>query len=279
MMDPELLYSKFYQALKEQRYVDAKNIIYQAHREGIPAGHILVKLVNRALEQLQKAVGAESHVIPLDLLAESQKYFECLTTGDRNNARKLMDDLLKRMINPSDILLKVITPAMDNIGNLQSRQEISLSQIYISTKIVEDALAKLLPLLPAKTMGLGKVVIGNAFGDYHALGRKIVATFLRFYGFEVIDLGESVPNEKFVETVVKENASLIFVSALLLHTAKQIPLLRKLLTEKNLHHVRLVAGGAPFNFDRQLYKELGCDAYAPNGLEAAKTAKNLLGIS
>lgn len=280
-MDIELLYSKFYQALKEQRFADAKNVVYQAHREGVPAGHILVKLLNRALDQMQKNVASESGILApqVDFFAQSQKYFEYLIVGDRGNARKIVDDLLTKQVSASDILLKVITPAMDNIGNLQSRQEISLSQIFISAKITDEMLGRLLPLLPAKPMGLGKIVIGNAFGDYHGLGRKIVATFLRFYGFEVIDLGESVPNEKFVETVARENASLIFVSALLLHTAKQIPMLRSMLKERKMDQVKIIAGGAPFNFDRQLYQQLGCDGTAPNGLMAVKVAKSLLGIA
>jgi methylmalonyl-CoA mutase cobalamin-binding domain/chain len=276
-MDIELLYSKFYQAMREQRYTDAKNIIYEAHREGMPAGHILVKLINRALDQLQKSTtSATLSIVQVDFASESKKYFEALMCLDRTHIQKLIEDLLKKQIPASDILLKVITPAMDEIGALQSRQEISLSQIFMAAKITDESLGRLLPLMPGKAKGLGKTVLGNAFGDYHALGRKIVSTFLRFYGFEVVDLGESVPSERFIEQAVKENASLIFVSALLLTTAQQILTLRKLLTEHNLPHIKIVAGGAPFNFDPQLYKQLGCDASAPNGLAAVQVAKNLL---
>jgi 5-methyltetrahydrofolate--homocysteine methyltransferase len=279
-MDPELLYSLFYQAIRDRKYLEAKNTIYEAHRQGMPAGHILVKLVNRTLDQLQRDILATTaSIVQVDFSSESRKYFEYLTAGDRAGIRKLVDNLLKNEVPPSDILLKVITPAMDDIGTLQSRQEISLSQIYMAAKITEESLARLLPLMPAKPKGLGKIIIGNAFGDYHALGRKIVATFLRFYGFDVVDLGESVPNEKFVEQVVQENASVIFVSALLIHTAKQIQGLRQLLREKNLQHVKIVAGGAPFNFDRQFYKELGCDAMAPNGLAAVQVAKSLVQVA
>jgi methylmalonyl-CoA mutase cobalamin-binding domain/chain len=278
-MDIELLFSKFYQALKEQRFSDAKNIIYQAHQEGMPAGHILVKLVNRAFDQMQKSAVTESSMaIHVDFFTQSQKYFAYLVVGDRANVRNIIEDLLGKQVPATDILLKIITPAMDNIGNLQARQEISLSQIFIAAKITDEMLGRLLPLLPAKPMGLSKIVIGNAFGDYHGLGRKIVSTFLRFYGFDVVDLGESVPNEKFIEAAVREKASLIFVSALLLHTAKQIPGLRVMLKERKLDHLKIVVGGAPFNFDRQLYQQMGCDGTAPNGLAAVKVAKSLLGI-
>lgn len=278
-MDSELLYSKFYQALKEHKYLDAKNAIYQAHREGMPAGHIVVKLINRALDQLQKSVGSEtSSIVQVDLAAESKKYFQYLVAADRNNARKTIENAIKNQVAPADILLKIITPAMDEIGNLQSRQEISLSQIFLAAKTTEELIERIVALMPAKPQGLGKIILGNAFGDYHAMGRKLVGAFLRFYGFEVIDLGLSVPNEKFIECALRENASLIFVSALLLHTAEQLRTLRQLLTSRNLTHIKLVAGGAPFNFDRELYRRLGCDATAPHGIAAVSVAKKILGI-
>lgn len=285
-MDIELLYSKFYQCLKEQKFSEAKSVIYEAHREGMPAGHILVKLVNRAFDNLQKSVTPSATdtpmsepVPPINFAELPQKYFQFLINGQRSALQKFIDELLSKNISAADILLKVITPAMDIIGNLQSRQEISLSQIFISAKLTDEILSKLLPMLPARPMGLGKVIIGNLLGDHHSLGRKIVATFLRFYGFDVIDLGDNVPNEKFVETAIRENCQLIFVSAFLLHTAKNAIDLKAMLSAKGLHQVKIVAGGAPFNFDRQLYQQLHCDAYAPEGLAAVKVAKQLLGIA
>ncbi len=275
-MDLELLYSKFYQSLKEERYLDAKNLIYQAHQQGMPAGHILVKLVNRALDQMQKSVQTHS-VLAVDLSAESKKYFESLVAADRNGARQVVDEALKNQISPTDILHKILTPAMDDIGRLQSKEEISLAQIYLASKTTEEILEKLISLMPSKPQGIGKILLGSAFGDYHSMGRKLVGAFLRFYGFDVIDLGMSVPNEKFVEYALKENVNIIFVSALLLHTAEHLRGLKQMLTERKLHHVKLVAGGAPFNFDKDLYKRLGCDATAPHGIAAVNVAKELLG--
>ncbi len=282
-MDIEFLYAKFYQALKEQKFSEAKSVIYEAHREGMPAGHILVKLVNRALDSLHKNLHEDSQAtaekIEINFSEIQQKYFQYLMSGKKGEVQKIIDELLAKKVEAGEILLKIITPAMDMIGNLQSRQEISLSQIFISAKITDDVVAKLLPLMPPRSNGMGKIIIGNPIGDYHALGRKIVATFLRFYGFDVVDLGDNVANEKFVENVMKENAKLIFISAFLLHTAKNIPDLRNLLNAKGFPHVKIVVGGAPFNFDKQLYQQLRCDAYAPEGLTAVKVAKQLLGIA
>ena len=279
-MDPELFYSKFYQALTEKRYRDAKNTIYEAHRSGMPAGHILVKIVNRTLDQLQKSTSGEiSRVAPMDLSHESEEYYQYLIAANRNAADKLVDKLCRRRVSPMDIMIEVISPAMDKLGELQSCQQISLAQIFMAARIVDDAMGKLQPLMPERPAHLGKIILGNAFGDHHGLGRKMLASFLRFYGFDVVDLGLSVANEKFVEHAIKEKARLIFVSALLLHTAENIHELRNLLIERKLNNIKIVGGGAPFNFDREFYKSMGCDATAVNAMEAVKVAKRLLGIS
>jgi len=46
---------------------------------------------------------------------------------------------------------------------------------------------------------------------------------------------------------------------------------RKLLKEQGLEHkIKLVVGGAPFRFDTGLYKAVGADAWAENGVSAYK---------
>jgi methanogenic corrinoid protein MtbC1 len=41
---------------------------------------------------------------------------------------------------------------------------------------------------------LGTVVLGTVEGDIHDIGKRIVATMLKVYGFEVHDLGRDVPS-------------------------------------------------------------------------------------
>ena len=147
-------------------------------------------------------------------------------------------------------------------------------------RIIEEALDMLLPLIPAiQQENIGTIVIGNAFGDYHALGRKIVSTFLKLAGFEVIDLGLSVDNRKFVETVVKQTgAKLVCVSALIIHTAKEVIGLRKQLDQHGLTDVKILVGGAPFNFEPRLAEEVGATGMARNAVGAIRVAKEMLGV-
>ena len=47
--------------------------------------------------------------------------------------------------------------------------------------------------------GVGTVVLGTVAGDIHSIGKNLVRMCLEGAGFEVIDIGEDVKTEKFVE--------------------------------------------------------------------------------
>ena len=120
------------------------------------------------------------------------------------------------------------------------------------------------------------LVIGTVAGDYHGLGRKIVAIFLRVAGFQVYDLGMSVSSAVMVDEALKVGAGVICASGLLLHTVEKVSEVRTILQARGLEdRIKLVVGGAPFNFDPQLYRSLGADAYAVNAVDAVRVVRQM----
>lgn len=217
------------------------------------------------------------HSAPQDWYKE---FYHSFKLEDTTRCLHILEDALAQGESPAFLLTHVVERTVEKVGKEQIDYEVPLSEIYLNGKIIEHSLNLLLPLI-SQTEELKhspKIIIGNAFGDYHALGRKIVATFLRMGGFNVIDLGLSVPNQVFVDTAKKENASIICVSALIIHTAKEIIELRELLDKNGLHHVKILVGGAPFNFEPRLVQEVKADVMAKNGVEAIKVVKELLGL-
>lgn len=190
----------------------------------------------------------------------------------------LIKQKLEQGIPPEHLLHDVLERAIFQVGVEQIGQSIPLSEIYLNSRIIQQSLDAILPHMEASAENYGTIVIGNAFGDYHALGRKIITSFLKLGGFRVIDLGLSVPNERFVETIKQEQAQIVAVSALILHSAEEVIALKRLLSKEGLDHVKILIGGAPFLFDADLYRDYSADATAANGLEAIRVCKTLLGI-
>jgi 5-methyltetrahydrofolate--homocysteine methyltransferase len=96
-------------------------------------------------------------------------------------------------------------------------------------------------------------------------------------GFEVIDLGVDVPNDRFVETVKEKNADIVGISALLTTTMpvmKQV--IESLISSMTREKVKVMVGGAPIT--QKYADEIGADGFGPDAATAVDKAKELMGI-
>ena len=204
------------------------------------------------------------------------EFFDAMMGLDAPGAKQVIQTALAADVAPEAIVLDIFCPAMDRFGVLQANQEITLSEIYAVARIGDNVLDQLMPLMPKSKRIAGTVVVGTVAGDFHGMGAKIVGTFLRMAGFVVHELGINVPAAAFVNTAVEKGASVICASTLLLHTLDRIREIRHLLQERQLEErIKLVVGGAPFNFDDQLYKTVHADATAVNAMDAIEVVSQL----
>jgi 5-methyltetrahydrofolate--homocysteine methyltransferase len=98
---------------------------------------------------------------------------------------------------------------------------------------------------------------------------------LKGAGFEVIDLGNNVSPETFIEVAEKENAEFIGLSALLTTTMPVMQQVIELLEEKGLRgKIKVIIGGAPVN--EAYANEIGADAYSYDSAHAVDTVKRLM---
>lgn len=241
-----------------------------------------VELTQEMLNDINEELGISQNDltygrVTLDLYKEFHKNFK---EENLETCTSLIQQALDRGEEATFLTTHILERTIETIGKEQINRLVPLSEIYVNGRIIEACMDILIPILEQEKQKekLGTIIIGNAFGDYHALGRQIVATFLKMAGFDVIDLGLSVPNEQFVQVVKEKKASLICVSALILHTAEEVIKLRELLDQSGLKHVKILVGGAPFNFEPRLVQTVKADAMALNGIEAIKVAKELLGL-
>jgi len=155
----------------------------------------------------------------------------------------------------------------------------SLAQLYVAAKAAEDALDTIAELRRAHVEPPAverHIVLGNIEEDYHTLGRRMVATFLRVDGWTVHDLGNDVPAADFVDTAEAQHARVIGVSAMMESTALNIRRLRAEIDRRELRdRVKLAVGGAVFTVVPSLVDGVGGDGSATNALGAAALCENL----
>ena len=144
-----------------------------------------------------------------------------------------------------EILNTVLLPAMKEVGDKFGAGELILPFVLQSAEVMKKTVAHLENYLE-KMEGVtkGTVVIATVYGDVHDIGKNLVKTILANNGYTVIDLGKQVPAETIITKAVEVNATAIGLSALLVSTSKQMPLIINELHRRNLKFPVLVGGAA-----------------------------------
>jgi len=202
-----------------------------------------------------------------------KEYNEAVFDTDRDRALEVVHAALERGVTPEEIVFKVVLPAMDRmIKSISEAFDTSLAQQYMTAQIADSVVTEMIPGFKRAPQVGGRVVIGSAEGDLHSLGKRIVIGCLRARMIEVTDLGVNVPPERFVDEAVAHDASIIGISAMMVHTARGPNGslgVRKILRERGLEdRIKIVVGGAPYRYDHDLYKTVQADAWAEDGVTA-----------
>jgi len=188
-------------------------------------------------------------------------------------------EALNLNVDPSEIIDKGIVKGLSIVGDKFASGEYFLVELVGAAepaqKVVKELLEPELKKKTEKVKGKGKIVIGTVQGDIHSIGKNIVATLLFASGFDVIDLGEDVSAEKFVNKAKEERADLIGASALLTTTLPgQKKIIEALKAEGMRDKVKVIFGGAPCT--PEWVEEIGGDGYAENAIKGVELAKRLI---
>src|SRR5256885_3068012 len=110
----------------------------------------------------------------------------------------------------------------------------------------------------------GTVVLATVFGDVHDIGKNLVKTILSNNGYTVHDLGKQVPVDRIVNTAVEKKADAIGLSALLVSTSRQMPLVVQEMDRRGLK-TPVLSGGAAINRQDGWPQAYGGGADQPDG--------------
>jgi len=182
---------------------------------------------------------------------EKVEYFEkasqYIIDANEADAVKLAQAYLDEDLDPVEMIEKGLSEGIRKLGDLFDRGEVFLPHLIIASEAMTAAVKVLEQALPADQVGnkLAKIVLGTVEGDVHDIGKGIVATMLRVYGFEVIDLGRDVPIAAFVEKAKETDADVVGSSALMTTTQVGQKALEKALSEAGIRDkLTTMVGGA-----------------------------------
>jgi len=163
------------------------------------------------------------------------------------------------------VLNRVLLPAMKEVGDRFGSGELILPFVLQSAEVMKKAVSYLENFLDRKEgVSKGRLVLATVYGDVHDIGKNLVKTILSNNGYTVVDLGKQVPAETIITRAIEEKADAIGLSALLVSTSKQMPLIVNELHRRGLKFPVLV-GGAAINqrFGRRILQTESGEYYAP----------------
>ncbi len=163
-------------------------------------------------------------------------------------AGKIMETIVEKKHDSAiHTLNTVLLPAMKEVGDKFGAGELILPFVLQSAEVMKKAVARLEQYLEqAEGTSKGKVVLATVYGDVHDIGKNLVKTILSNNGFEVVDLGKQVPAETIINTAIEQKADAVGLSALLVSTSKQMPLIINELHRRK-QNIPVLLGGAAIN--------------------------------
>ncbi len=207
-----------------------------------------------------------------------EKLRQSIIDGTPKHAETAAQEALAGGIDPLDAVNNGCVPAMDYVGERFGCHEMFLPDVLMASQAMKAAVAVLEPEMSKRgteRQTHGRVVLGTVKGDIHEIGKSLVAIMLSASGFEVHDLGISVPTERFAAKARELNANIIGVSALLTTTMMVQKHVVESLDQAGLRpRVKVIVGGAPVT--RKWAEEIGADGYAKDAMSAVALAKSLV---
>lgn len=186
----------------------------------------------------------------------SQVFEQALLAVDRATASKVLHNA-HTADGSYAVVEEIVVPALERIGDLWEAGHASLSQVYMSGRICEELVTGLLQDNQAHPVPHPPMAIA-VMDDYHMLGKRIINSTVRSAGYTLRDYGR-IQADALVQRLQEDQIAIALVSSLMLRSALQIERVRSQIEQLGLP-TRVLVGGAPFRFDKDLWQEVGAHA-------------------
>lgn len=206
-------------------------------------------------------------------LADSPRYCKAAVSGRQALAQKLMSEVLQAGLTLSEACVRLIQPAMVEVGQLWQENRISVAQEHMATAISQNVMARAyLQGTFAPPVGRTAIFAGVA-GNHHGLGLRMVADAFETIGWDVLYLGADVPTAALIRQVDGGNADLLALSlSLPSHLAAARETVERLRAELGSRCPPIWVGGRATQMSDRVWRSLKADGWAADALHALEQA-------
>jgi excisionase family DNA binding protein len=168
-----------------------------ATQEGM-VWRVLVSDVTALKDGRPSASGSRSRAA--DAAGTSRALEARLWAGDSVGAWWLIEGRLGGGLDPSGVLVTLLSPALRSIGARWAEGELDVADEHRATAVAQRIIGRLGLQFGRQGRSRGGVVLAAPAGDLHALPVAMVADLLRWRGFDVSELGANTPADALART-------------------------------------------------------------------------------
>ncbi len=201
---------------------------------------------------------------------------QTILDADEDRALQIIETALADKFDILELVRDGFAEGNRELGDLFESGKLSLPELIYSTEVMKKVL-EIVEAIPGASMDgvKGKVLLATVDGDVHDIGKGMVASTMKSYGIDVIDIGREVPVELIIAKAEEYQVDIIGTSALLTSTLKEQKKLEEKLRELGIRDkYKTMVGGAPCTL--RWASRIGADVYSEDAVEAAKRALEIL---
>jgi len=204
---------------------------------------------------------------------------EAMVGMKEKDAERIARGMLDAGVDPQEVL-RLSQEAMQIVGDRYEEGSFFLPELMMSGEMLKKIAALVKPrLLSQATVRerLGTVVLGTVRGDIHDIGKDIVGFVLDVNGFEVVDLGINVPEERFVEAVATHRPQVLALSGFLSLAFDSMKSTIAAVEEAGLRDgIGIIIGGG--QIDDSVRTFTGADSFGDDAMDAVAFARRMVEV-
>ncbi len=175
----------------------------------------------------------------------------------------------------TEIIDRLICPAMQEIGELWHRGEISVTQEHLATRAAFSTVYKLRNALPIPEMKNGLAMCCAMEGDFHELPMLLAQIAIENEGLEVKNFGATTPLYCLADEVMRHSPNFVCISAAIINDLERLSRDYKNFREKIAKlKIPVLLGGKVFE-DEHIRKRFVSEFYVRSFTDVAEFARNL----
>jgi methanogenic corrinoid protein MtbC1/DNA-binding XRE family transcriptional regulator len=204
-----------------------------------------------------------------------QQMLSAFLAGDTAAADAVMTQVTARKMPWEHIYLRLLMPAMREVGRLWCLGKVSVAQEHMATQLCLDLMSQIRARTKRSSPHNIRAVISCVESNQHVVGARAVADFLTIDGWSVDFLGADIPAHDLQLHVKKIQPALVGLSIVLdEHVAKLAQAIGSLRALE--HPPKILVGGPKEILSAKTMANIQADGFATDALDALNVARELV---